>query len=408
VLGSVWIFLNRANLTELEWQSASHGDVYGLPPTGPRMNGFTYKNKNLTIEIENIGTCSGWHITGPNNLDLSIEGQYPTFLISKGQHEYVVSPTGCSDGPVIGSLSFELLMVPQELVLSDVVNEDVVRLMSMPLVFSMRSGPDFDRWTPPVEDFGEWDVQRARGFLTDHGITKSMSSLEKVARISHALSSTLPSGQPPAYLNDLSPMSILDEALSGRAKVFCRQRALTQVFLSNVAGVPSRMVWSGRVVDGMMLSGHGFLESYIVEQSRWAYSDISHLISYITDRNGNVLNAADVLSLISNHAGQGARAWSSKYPTPVLMPWTEVEQFLEPWYNKNATLTFWGGHDRATQQIELPFLKKVKYRVLRYLFEPSLYFGYQYSYNLHWLRGGLILVSVLSGLALLPFFKRKM
>lgn len=406
-LGSVWVFVNRADLAELEWQSASHGDVYGLPSPGPRMNGFSYANQQLTIEIENVGACTGWHVSGPDGLNLSLQSRHPTFPIVKGQHEYVITPTGCSTPPVVENLKFELLMAPRETVTSDIVEEDVVRLMSMPLVLSDRPGPDFDRWAPPAEDFGEADVQRARDFLATHGITDAMSSLEKVARISHALSSTLPSGNPPEYLNRMSPMGILDEALSGRAKVFCRQRSLTQVFISNVAGVPSRMVWSGPVVNGVMISSHGFMESYIAEQSRWAYSDISHSISYMTDRNGHVLNAADVLSVISNHAGQGLTAWSSKQPTPAPMPWVDVERYLEPWYNKNTTLTFWSGHDRAIQQIDLPFFKRMKYRVQRYLFEPSLYFGYQHSYNLHWLRGTLILISLLSGLALLPLIWKR-
>ncbi|MFC1673476.1 hypothetical protein ACFL12_04910 [Pseudomonadota bacterium] len=394
--------MKRADLVVFEWQSASHGDLYGVPPSGPQMSGFVYENNQLTVKVENIGACTAWRVTGPDGLDIIHQGRYPTFPIIKGQHEYTVRPTDCADGPVLEEMTFDLLRVPQGEVTNQIVTQDVVRMMNMPLVFSLRPGPGFERWVPPAEDFGEQDVQRARDFLAEHGIVDSMSSLEKVARISHALASTLLSGQPPEYLNHLSPMSVLDEALSGRARVFCRQRALTQVFLSNVAGVPSRIVWSGRILDGVMLSGHGFMESYITEQARWAYSDISHGISYITDRDGHVLNAADVLSVISNHAGQGLQAWSSDSAIPAAKPWTEVQELLERWYNKNATLTFWSGHDRAMQQIELPLLKKVQYRVQRYLFEPSLYFGYQNSYNLHWLRGGLILLSIVSGLMVLP------
>jgi len=401
-LASIWVFVDRVNLSELEYQSASYGDVYGLLPSGPRLSGFSYQGTNLTIKIENIGHCAGWRIKGPKGLEFTQNTLYPTFSLLKGQNEYEIGAVDCENPPVHEKLIFDVLRVPQANVTSDIVSQDVVRLMNMPLVFSLRPGADLDRWTPPIEDFGKQDVQRARDFLAQHGVDDSIGSLEKVARIRHALSSTLPDGNPPEYLNYLSPMEILDEALSGRAKVFCRQRALIQVFLSNVAGVPSRIVGSGRVLDGVMLSGHGFLESYISEQSRWAYSDISHGISYIPDRDGHVVNAADVLSVISIRAGQGVQVCWSVAALPVLMPWSEVQTSLEPWYNKNATLMFWPGHDRAKQQIDLPFLKKVQYRLQRYLFEPSLYLGYQRSYNLHWLRSGLILTSIISGLMLAP------
>lgn len=398
---NVWIFINRGDLTGLEWSEASLGDVYALPPTGPRIEGFSYERDVLTIQIENIGPCRGWRIQGPGGLNIESADQHPSLPLTEGTHTYTIDPIHCDQDPVKRNLTFTFLKQSQEKVLSGDVSEDVIRLVNMPLVFSLRDGPDFTRWYPPLDDFGERDIQRARAFLDEHGITDAMSSLEKVARISHALHSTLPTGSPPAYLNGLSPMQIMDEALNGKAEVFCRQHALTQAFLSNVAGVPTRIVGSGRVLDGVMLSGHGFVESYIEEQSRWAYSDLSHVISYVTDPNGNVLSAADVMSVVSSNAGGNLTPWFSEAETPVQKPWTEVQKRLDPWFNKNTSLVYWGGHDRSTQHIHrLPFWTAMRYRVQRYLFEPTYYLGYQHSYDLHWLRGAMILVSLVSGLAL--------
>ncbi|HCS71166.1 MAG TPA: hypothetical protein DIW51_14485, partial [Rhodospirillaceae bacterium] len=97
-------------------------------------------------------------------------------------------------------------------------------------------------------------------------------------------------------------MQVLNVAEGKGIPLFCRQRALMKAFLLNVAGVPTRLVWSGRTIDGVLMSSHAFTESFVAEQGRWAYSDLSHNIDYLTGPDGGVLNAADMLFLISSGA----------------------------------------------------------------------------------------------------------
>ena len=75
------------------------------------------------------------------------------------------------------------------------------------------------------------------------------------------------------------------------------------MFWANRAGVPTRFVFNARTQDNTIAySGHAFAESYIREQGRWAYVDLSQGQCYITNREGQVLNTAELFQLNQQNA----------------------------------------------------------------------------------------------------------
>lgn len=101
----------------------------------------------------------------------------------------------------------------------------------------------------------------------------------------------------------------------GTGKGWCTQHAQLYVYWANRAGIPTRFVFGARTQDNTIVyTGHAWAESYIREQNRWAYVDLSAGHAYITDREGKVQNTLELFQ--RNQLG----AWDSTYAR-VYMDW---------------------------------------------------------------------------------------
>lgn len=397
-LAAALIFLFRGDLLWLEYQGATLGDVYGIPPSlGARITGFDNDGGQLTIFLEQEGDCRKWLVENSRQPPRIVTGDDPIVALVEGRHHYRVTPQACATGLLNGPLEFDIAYQAN----GDIGGGrkgDLINLFETPLKVAVRPGPRLARWIPPVDDYPADEVARARAFLAGIGVTDKMTAEEKLRTVSQGLLARIKSGQPPATLDSMTPMQVVDTAVSGGIPLFCRQRALMKAFLLNVAGVPTRIVWTGRSIDGVLMSSHAFTESYMADQGRWAYSDLSHGIPYLTDGRGRVLNAVDMLFLFSSGATDGAGVdWSARIGGPP-EPGGEVLKSLAGVFTRNAILQYWGAHDRFVQQINPPFLTKLKYRFVHYLFEPTVYLGLQRGYAFHWLRGATILATLFCAL----------
>ncbi|MAN79920.1 MAG: hypothetical protein CMF64_05950 [Magnetovibrio sp.] len=395
---AIVIFLFRADLLWLEYQPATVGEIYALPPNiGPRIIGFNNDGGRLTVRTEPHTDCGGWRITGPDGIVRQITGRYPVLSLVQGRHQYRVAPTGCTDATDAAEQTFDIAYAPAASAAEVMFSHDIINLYRSPMPVAPRTGHALTRWVPPLTDYPADEVQRARRLLDDMGLRPEMSSLEKMRAVTAGLLKRAKPGLPPPRLDDMSPMQVIEAALSSGVPVFCRQRALMKAFLLNVAGVPTRLVWSGRTFDDVILSSHAFTESYVVEQGRWAYSDLSHRIAYMAAADGRVLSALDVLTLLARVRDvPDTLDWSGFIPTPNTtskIPNRNIIRSMAGVLNENAMLQYWGAHDRFTQQINPGPLKTIEYRLRRYLFEPTLYIGPERGYTLHWMRGLSVLTA---------------
>jgi hypothetical protein len=100
----------------------------------------------------------------------------------------------------------------------------------------------------------------------------------------------------------MNPWVLYNELVAGTSKGWCTQYAQMWVFWANRAGIPTRFVFGARTQDNTITyTGHSWGESYIAEQQRWAFVDLSHGPISITDRMGHVLNTVDLFHL-NQHA----------------------------------------------------------------------------------------------------------
>ncbi len=398
---AIAVFVFRGDLLWLEYQPATLGEIYAPPPSaGARISGFDKNGNRLTVLLTNAGMCGRWRVVRGDGTTQTIDSPVPVIPLVPGRHIYRVDPQGCPGLIIPRPLEFDIAFTPQADAPTDAPHPDLINLYHAPLEVAQQAGPDFTRWIPPLEDYPAADTAQAQQFLKRIGITPDMTSREKITAVSVGLTARIKSGQPPADLDTMSPMQVLNVAEGEGIPLFCRQRALMKAFLLNVAGVPTRLVWSGRTIDGVLMSSHAFTESFVAEQGRWAYSDLSHNIDYLTGPDGGVLNAADMLFLISSGALSDTAA---KWPTQLAASEedraplsADIRHSLAGVFTRNAILQYWGAHDRFVHQINPPFATKLTYRLRRYLLEPTLYIGLQRGYTFHWLRWATILASFVS------------
>jgi hypothetical protein len=101
----------------------------------------------------------------------------------------------------------------------------------------------------------------------------------------------------------MNPYRLYCEMVAGSGKGWCTQHAQVWVFWANRAGIPTRFVFGARTQDNSIVyTGHAWAESYIREQHRWAFVDLSQGELYITNKEAQVLNTAELFHLNQHNA----------------------------------------------------------------------------------------------------------
>jgi transglutaminase-like putative cysteine protease len=101
----------------------------------------------------------------------------------------------------------------------------------------------------------------------------------------------------------MNPWVLYKEFIKGTGKGWCTQHAQMWVYWANRAGIPTRFVFGARTQDNTIVyTGHAWGESYIREQHRWAFVDLSQGHLFMTNKEGLVLNSAELFQLNQQNA----------------------------------------------------------------------------------------------------------
>ena len=102
----------------------------------------------------------------------------------------------------------------------------------------------------------------------------------------------------------MNPLDLYHAMVEGTGKGWCTQNAQLWVFWANRAGIATRFVFGARTEadNKIVYTGHAWAESFVPEQNRWAFVDLAHAQAYIADREGLVLNSAELLHLNQHNA----------------------------------------------------------------------------------------------------------
>ncbi len=151
----------------------------------------------------------------------------------------------------------------------------------------------------------------------------------------------------------MDPWHMCQQMINGTGKGWCTQNALIYTFFANRAGVPTRFVFGANTEhDTIIYNGHSWAESWVREQNRWTYVDVTQSILSVQDRTGALLNTADILHLCEHDAFDGFTArifkdwhWkdlpvAAQPLTPVIVPFSAVNRLARQEYTHQAILKF--------------------------------------------------------------------
>jgi hypothetical protein len=163
-----------------------------------------------------------------------------------------------------------------------------------------------DYWVDDYEYVGGEGLLEADRILREEvGIQEDQPTFERMEILTRYLRIKLVDarGVPKDDERWMNPWMLYNEMVAGTGKGWCTQHAQVWVFWANRAGIPTRFVFGARTEDNTIIyTGHAWAESFIREQNRWAFVDLSHSNIYVTDKNGDVLNSAELFHLNQHNA----------------------------------------------------------------------------------------------------------
>ncbi len=187
----------------------------------------------------------------------------------------------------------------------------------------------------------------------------------------------------------MNPWDLYNDMVYGTGKGWCTQHAQLYVYWANRAGIPTRFVFGARTQDNTIVyTGHAFAESFIREQNRWAFVDLSHANIYITDKNGLVLNTAELFHLNQHNAFDSTTArvyvdweWQQSLGVPrgdtlVSVPYALCNSVVRDEFTSHSIFKYRRPPNvEDVREIYTGFIKDRTFltgNIERYLFKPQL------------------------------------
>jgi hypothetical protein len=161
-------------------------------------------------------------------------------------------------------------------------------------------------WTDEYGYVGEEGLAKVDQLLKGEvGISQSDPTFARMEKLFPYLRKKLKSagGVPKDDERWMNPWLLYNALVDGTGKGWCTQHAQVWVFWANRAGIPTRFVFGARTQDNTIVyTGHAWAESFIPEQHRWAFVDLSQGHLYMTNKEGLVLNTAELFHLNQQNA----------------------------------------------------------------------------------------------------------
>ena len=161
-------------------------------------------------------------------------------------------------------------------------------------------------WVDDYRYVGDAELAEVSRILYDEvGIRDTDPTFSRIEKLAPYLRKKLKGagGVPKDNERWMNPYRLYCEMVAGTGKGWCTQHAQVWVFWANRAGIPTRFVFGARTQDDRIVyTGHAWAESYIREQHRWAFVDLSQGELYITNKEAQVLNTAELFHLNQQNA----------------------------------------------------------------------------------------------------------
>ncbi len=394
LVANLYVFFTR------EWESSfsptSYATLY-YPLDVPTIRKWQVVDRNrLQLDLQAAATVARWQVFTDNANPQRADGMSPSFRIDTTfaqLHTYRLVPEPADLCPAV---EITVQFYSREFYGSlgmDRTDAYIVRSNVPCGEFEQMSVKD---WLDDYHYVGEQGLQETERLLTEEvGIRPDDTTFARMEKLTRYLRIKLRNarGVPKDDERWMNPWLLYNEMAGGSGKGWCTQHAQIYVYWANRAGVPTRFVFGARTQDNTIVyTGHAFAESYIREQNRWAFVDLSHAHIYATDKNGLALNTAQLFHLNQHNAFDSTLArlyvdweWQPKLgltstDTFVTVPYARCNTVVKSEFTPHSILKYRRPPNvEDVRNIYTGFVRDRTFlfgNLERYLFKPQLAYSF--------------------------------
>ena len=391
---NLYVFFTR------EWESSfsptSYATLY-YPLDIPTIREWKLLDRtHLQLNLVCSSEIASWKVFTDGGNEQAALGMNPSFRIDtvfSKLRTYTLVPVPEHACPTI---EISIRFYPEEFYASLGMKHDDVYIVRANVPCGVFEQFPVEHWIDDYGYVGKEGLAEADRILRDEvGIREGDGTFTRMEKLTPYLRKKLKGagGVPKDDERWMNPWLLYNEMVNGTGKGWCTQHAQVWVFWANRAGIPTRFVFGARTQDNTIVyTGHAFAESYIREQSRWAYVDLSQGQIYITDKAGLVLNTAELLQLNQHNAFDSTFAriyvdwgWEGHEGIPgkdtvVTVPFPFCNAFIRGEFTSHSILKYRQPPNvEDVREIYTGFFKDRTFllgNLERYLFKPQLAYSF--------------------------------
>jgi hypothetical protein len=306
----VFLALNLYLFFTREWESSFSPESYATlyyPLDVPTIRQWKVVNRDrIMLDLKCNTQVSEWKVYTDGGRLQSAQGMTPTFRIDTTfaqLHTYTLRPAPES---AVQTIEISIRFYSTEFYGSLGMKHDDVYIVRSNVPCGEFDQSAIAEWVDDYRYVGEKGLAEVDRILRDEVRLKADDpTITRMEKLFPYLRKKLKNigGVPKDDERWMNPWILYNELVAGTAKGWCTQYAQMWVFWANRAGIPTRFVFGARTQDNTIVyTGHSWGESWIGEQHRWAFVDLSQGHLFISDKAGQVLNAAELFHLNQHNA----------------------------------------------------------------------------------------------------------
>jgi hypothetical protein len=261
----------------------------------PRVMGHKMVSRGvLELQLSRTNGAKSWTLTPDEGEPYEVNTPFPQVRMLDRYHTFKVE---ANEGGI--SFSFSIDYCPTEVYAEagQTHPDDNYFISHIEL-------PVWKNETYALDDWCGWDLNAEElvkaSDLMKGDLTDKMTTADRIEGVGRWLLDRLDNrrGIPTDEIQAASPFGMFELAHSGASGIWCGNFANIYYLFANAAGIRTRLVSVGGMLDGVKYSGHGFCESYLPEKGRWACVDVHSKIFLMRNRDGQELNTLDLAEIL--------------------------------------------------------------------------------------------------------------
>ena len=357
---NAYIFVNRNNGFNFI-ESIDYSHLYSLE-SQKKLSKISVVNDSAVIELTPQEEFSEWQVFEDSVFKYKCFGKNPKIRLLDNTHDYKI---------VNIKYAFTILVtIDYSANSSEYPAKKNLYLAKCNIPITDKGFYSLSKWIYISKYTTAEETDKIKEILKDSiKLEPNSQSLKKVEKICCFLLQKLSAkaGIPDSSLKTKSPYCQYLEACNNRSKLWCEN--YTQIYLAfaNAANIPSRYVATNVRVGNTNLGGHVFAESYIKEQNRWVYIDLSSLKIFTYGRDSLMLNSVDLISLSSLNVSSDLKSRVYSNGQILTKDFDSVNKTERFYFNHNPELIFLLSEQNSNTLVE---------KFMNYIYPRSYYVVY--------------------------------